>query len=163
LDYYIQSDIEKIIKRAAGILNIKIEEGGTKEIAKRARKTPRIANRLLKRVRDYAEVKGDGVIDYVMAKNSLEMMDIDNLGLDDIDRKILEIIIKRFKGGPCGLQVLSSITSEEKDTLEEVYEPYLLQLGFIARTSRGRVATEAAYKHLGLLSEYSEENQKALI
>jgi Holliday junction DNA helicase RuvB len=163
LNYYIQDDIEKIIKRAAGILSIKIEEGGTKEIAKRARKTPRIANRLLKRVRDYAEVKGNGVIDYDTAKDSLKMMDIDNLGLDDIDRKILEIIIKRFRGGPCGLQILSSITSEEKDTLEEVYEPYLLQLGFIARTSRGRVATEAAYKHLGLISEYDEEYHRALI
>ena len=164
LNYYTQDDINKILKRSAGILNIKLKEGGSEEIAKRARRTPRIANRLLKRVRDYAEVKGNGVIDYDMASNSLKMMEIDNLGLDDIDRNILEIIIKQFKGGPCGLQVLSSITSEEKDTLEEVYEPYLLQLGFIARTSRGRVATEAAYKHLGLMSKYDKSrNQKILI
>ncbi len=163
LNYYVHNDIKKIIERSAGILNIKLEEEGAEEIAKRARKTPRIANRLLKRVRDYAEVKGNGIIDYTMASDSLKMMEIDGLGLDNTDRKILETIIKKFKGGPCGLQVLSSITSEEQDTLEEVYEPYLLQLGFIARTSRGRVATEAAYKHMGFISEYNENNQKALI
>lgn len=163
LNYYIQDDIIKILNRSAGILSIELNENGSKEIAKRARSTPRIANRLLKRVRDYAEVKGNGIIDYKMANKSLKMMDIDQLGLDDIDRKILEIIIKRFKGGPCGLQVLSSITSEEKDTLEEVYEPYLLQLGFITRSSRGRIATKEAYKHLGLMSEYDEERQKNLI
>lgn len=164
LNYYIHEDIKKILKRSAGILSIQLEEKGSEEIAKRARHTPRIANRLLKRVRDYAEVRGNGIIDFEMAKKSLEMMEIDNLGLDDIDRRILEIIIKKFNGGPCGLQVLSSITSEERDTLEEVYEPYLLQLGFLARTSRGRVATEAAYKHLGLMSQYDEnQNQKGLI
>lgn len=163
LNYYIKEDIKSILKRSAQILNIKLEDNGSDEIAKRARRTPRIANRLLKRVRDYAEVKGNGIIDYDIARKSLEMMEIDNLGLDDIDRRILKIIIEKFNGGPCGLQVLSSITSEEQDTLEEVYEPYLLQLGFLARTSRGRVATEAAYKHLGLIAKFNKENQKALI
>jgi Holliday junction DNA helicase RuvB len=159
LNYYHKEDIKKIVKRSANILDISIEDEGADEISKRSRKTPRIANRLLKRVRDYAEVKGNGNITEDMAKESLKMMEIDDLGLDDIDRKILKIIIEKFNGGPCGLQVLSSITSEEQDTLEEVYEPYLLQLGFIARTQRGRVATEEAYRHLGLISKYKKQDK----
>jgi holliday junction DNA helicase RuvB len=162
LNYYDNTDIEKIIKRSADILKINIDNAGTEEIAKRSRKTPRIANRLLKRVRDYAEVRGNGNINTDIAIKSLKMMEIDDLGLDDVDRNILRIIIEKFNGGPCGLQVLSSITSEEQDTIEEVYEPYLLQLGFLARTQRGRIATEEAYRHMGLISKYDKQNNKML-
>jgi Holliday junction DNA helicase RuvB len=150
LNFYEDDDIEKIIKRSAKLLNVKIDDEAAKLIAERARKTPRIANRLLKRVRDYAEVKANGVITKTLAIESLMMLEIDQFGLDQIDRRILETIIKKFNGGPVGLNTLSAATSEEIETIEDVYEPYLLQIGFLNRTPRGRVATEASYKHLGI-------------
>lgn len=148
-DYYKDEDLEKIISRSAGILNLEIEQGAVSEIAKRARKTPRIANRLLKRVRDFAEVKGDGIINMESANLGLDVLDIDGLGLDRIDRKILEIIIDKFKGGPVGLSTIAAAASEDVDTVEEIYEPFLIQCGLLARTPRGRIATENAYRHLG--------------
>lgn len=150
LDFYDLAAMEKIVHRSARILNVKIEDAGAYEIARRSRGTPRVANRLLKRVRDFAEVRAAGVITEVVAKESLEMMEVDHLGLDDVDRKVLETIIKKFEGGPVGIETIAAATSEESDTIMDVYEPYLLQLGFISRTPRGRVATKGAYEHLGL-------------
>ncbi len=149
LNYYEDGDIEKIIKRSANILNTKIEKDASVEIAKRARKTPRVANRLLKRVRDYCEVKGDGVIDLRNCNAGLSVLEVDELGLDSIDREILEIIIDKFKGGPVGLNTIAAATGEDMSTIEEMYEPYLMQLGFIDRSPRGRIVTDIAYKHLG--------------
>lgn len=150
LEFYENEDIEKIIKRSARILNVKADEAGIKLIASRSRQTPRVANRLLKRVRDYAQVKSDGVVGKAASEKALAMLAVDNLGLESVDRKILEMIIKKFSGGPVGLQALAASTGEEETTILEVYEPYLLQLGFINRTPRGREATLTAYKHLGL-------------
>ncbi len=150
LNFYEDADIGKIINRSAKILNIKIDEGAIELLASRARKTPRVANRILKRVRDYAEVKADGIITIELAEVALKNLGVDQFGLDQIDRRILESIIKKFQGGPVGLNTLSAATGEEQATIEEVYEPYLLQLGFLNRTPRGRVATETAYKHLGI-------------
>lgn len=149
LDFYETIDLEKIITRAASILNLTIEPAGSREIARRARGTPRVANRLLKRVRDFALVKGNGSIDREIARQALEMMEIDEEGLDNVDRMILEAIIVKFGGGPVGLETLSACVSEESDTLSDVYEPYLLKLGLIQKTPRGRMATELAYRHLG--------------
>ncbi len=150
LNFYEDQDIGKIIQRSAKILNIKIDDGAVKLLASRARKTPRVANRILKRVRDYAEVKADGAVTEALAEEALRTLGVEQFGLDQIDRKILESIIKKFQGGPVGLNTLSAATGEEQSTIEEVYEPYLLQLGFLNRTPRGRVATESAYKHLGV-------------
>lgn len=150
LNFYEDADIEKIIKRSAKLLNVKIDNEAARLIAERARKTPRIANRLLKRVRDYAEVKANGIITKTLALEALTMLEIDQFGLDQIDRRILETIIKKFNGGPVGLNALAAATSEEIETIEDVYEPYLLQIGFLNRTPRGRTATEPAYKHLGI-------------
>jgi Holliday junction DNA helicase RuvB len=150
LDYYSIDDIFRIITRSARILQIPIEESGTREISSRSRRTPRIANRLLRRVRDYAQVEGDGVITHELANKALEMLEIDELGLDEVDRKLLLTIIEKFEGGPVGVNTLSAATSEEKTTLEDIYEPYLMQIGFLSRTPRGRVATALAYKHFGL-------------
>lgn len=149
LDFYENSDIEKIIKRSARILKVKSDEEGIKLIASRSRQTPRVANRLLKRVRDYVQVKSDGDITKPLAEKALAMLSVDNLGLENVDRKILEAIIKKFGGGPVGLQALAASTGEEEITIQEVYEPYLLQLGFINRTPRGREVTLSAYKHIG--------------
>lgn len=149
LNYYEDGDIEKIISRSANILNTNIEKEASAEIAKRARKTPRVANRLLKRVRDYCEVKADGVIDLRNCHDGLEVLEVDELGLDSIDRKILEIIIDKFKGGPVGLNTIAAASGEDMATIEEMYEPYLMQLGFIDRSPRGRIVTDIAYKHLG--------------
>ena len=149
LDYYSIEDIYKILTRSARILNIPIEEQGTWEIAARSRRTPRIANRLLRRVRDFAQVEGGGVITNEVAKKALEMLEIDALGLDEVDRKLLLTIIEKFEGGPVGVNTLAAATSEEKSTLEDIYEPYLMQIGFLNRTSRGRMATPLAYKHFG--------------
>ncbi len=149
LEMYSPEELSVILKRSAGILGIKIEDDAEMEIAKRSRGTPRIANRLLKRVRDYAEVEGTGVITLESAKKALKMMEIDELGLDSVDHRILTAIIDKFKGGPVGLDTLSAATGEEASTIEDVYEPYLMQLGFIARTNRGRVALPKAYEHLG--------------
>ncbi len=150
LELYEPAELQEIITRSAGILNIDIDADASLNIAKRSRGTPRIANRLLKRVRDYAEVLGSGKITKEITDQALAKMEIDDLGLDFIDRKILDSIINKFGGGPVGLDTLSATTSEDSGTIEDVYEPYLLQLGFIARTPRGRVALEPAYKHLGL-------------
>ncbi len=150
LGFYGVEDIRQILRRSAGILGIKAEEEGLELIARSARATPRVANRLLKRARDFSEIRGDGVITKSIARDSLKMLEVDELGLEPTDRKILETLIDKFNGGPAGIQSLSATTSEEQDTIEEIYEPYLLQLGFIQKTPRGRVATKLAYEHLGL-------------
>ena len=150
LELYSVDELKIIINRSAGILGVKIDDDASIEIAKRARGTPRIANRLLKRIRDYAQVLGEGHVTKTIADKTLDIMEIDDLGLDVVDRKILLSIINKFKGGPVGLDTLSATISEDSSTIEDVYEPYLLQLGFIARTPRGRVALEPAYKHFGL-------------
>ena len=150
LEYYDTEELVKIVKRSAYILKIGIEEQAAREIAMRSRGTPRIANALLKRVRDFAQVMGDGHIDLKIAKYALDKLKIDTLGLDSIDHKILRTIITNFKGGPVGAGTLATAISEDQGTLEEVYEPFLIKEGFIVRTQRGRVATELAYKHLGL-------------
>lgn len=150
LELYDVKDLNKIVRRSAKILEVNIDKEGSLEIAKRSRGTPRIANRLLKRVRDYAAVLGDGNITKEIAKIALEKLEIDDLGLDNIDRKILKTIILNYAGGPVGIETLSSTIGEEVETIEDVYEPYLMQMGFIARTPRGRVATPSAYKHLGI-------------
>ena len=150
LDFYDENSIAAIIKRAAKILLVKAEEGGIKEIASRSRGTPRVANRLLRRVRDYAQVKSDGVITKKLALEALARLEIDNLGLDDLDHRVLRTIIEKYNGGPVGLDTIAASISEEADTIMDVYEPYLLQLGFLDRTPRGRVATPHAYEHLGI-------------
>jgi holliday junction DNA helicase RuvB len=150
LDFYDWEAVAAIIRRSARILDVEIEEGGTQEIARRARGTPRVANRLLKRVRDYAQVMADGVITEPVAQEALARLEIDDLGLDEVDHKVLRSIIEKFDGGPVGLDTIAASISEESDTIMDVYEPYLLQVGFIQRTPRGRVATRLAYEHLGL-------------
>jgi Holliday junction DNA helicase RuvB len=149
LDYYNHPELQQIVLRSAGILDIQCSEEGGFQIARRSRGTPRIANRLLRRVRDFAEVDGDGTIDTEMAVYALTRLDVDEAGLDRVDRKYLACLIDKFEGGPVGVETLSAALSEERDTLEDVYEPFLLQEGFIKRTSRGRVATSLAYTHLG--------------
>lgn len=149
LNFYQMEDIEKIIQRSGRILNVEIEPSAVKIIARRARFTPRVANRLLKRVRDFAQVQGKGIITAGIAKKALEFLEIDYQGLEPGDRKILDILINKFSGGPVGLQALAATASEEKDTILDIYEPYLMQIGFIERTPRGRVATRFAYHHLG--------------
>lgn len=150
LELYTTEELSIILKRSANILGVKIDENASLEIAKRSRGTPRIANRLLKRVRDYAQVLGQGHVTREIANKTLQIMEIDDLGLDTIDRKIMMSIINKFDGGPVGLDTLSATISEDASTIEDVYEPYLLQLGFISRTPRGRIALEPAYKHFGL-------------
>jgi len=150
LDFYNHEAVAAIIRRSARILEVKIEEGGTLEIARRARGTPRVANRLLRRVRDYAQVMADGVITEPVAQEALARLEIDDLGLDEVDHKVLRSIIEKFDGGPVGLDTIAASISEESDTIMDVYEPYLMQVGFIQRTPRGRVATRLAYEHLGL-------------
>ncbi len=150
LDFYDREAIAAIIRRSARILAVEIEEGGTQEVARRARGTPRVANRLLRRVRDYAQVMADGVITEPVAREALARLEIDDLGLDEVDHKVLRSIIEKFDGGPVGLDTIAASISEESDTIMDVYEPYLMQVGFIQRTPRGRVATRLAYEHLGL-------------
>jgi Holliday junction DNA helicase RuvB len=150
LDFYDEEAMKRIVQRSAGLLGVRIEEQGIEEVAKRARGTPRVANRLLRRVRDYAQVRADGVITRKVAHEALAMLEIDALGLDDIDRRVIETIIVKFNGGPVGVDTIAASISEEADTIMDVYEPYLLQLGFIDRTPRGRVATKLAYEHLGI-------------
>ncbi len=150
LELYEPEDLQKIVKRSAGILNVEIDDTASMEIAKRSRGTPRIANRILKRVRDYAAVLGDGKVDLNMAKIALNKLEIDDLGLDHTDRNILLTIIQKYAGGPVGIETLAATTGEEIETIEDVYEPFLMQIGFIARTPRGRIALPAAYEHLNL-------------
>ncbi len=150
LEFYTEEELTTIILRSARVLEVEIEEQGARELAKRSRVTPRLANRLLKRVRDFAQVKYDGVITESVADYALDLLDVDKYGLDNIDRNILLTMIERFQGGPVGLDTLAASISEDAGTLEDVYEPYLLKNGFIQRTPRGRVATELAYAHLGI-------------
>lgn len=156
LDFYNEKELQQIIKRAAKILEVEIDQGGVAEIAKRSRRTPRIANRILKRVRDFAQVKHKGKITKEIADISLKKLDIDESGLDKNDREYLECIIKKFSGGPVGLETISAAISEDKDTIEDVIEPYLLQLGFIDRTPKGRIVTPGAYQHINI----SDPNQE---
>ena len=153
LELYSPEELQKIVERSAGILNVEINSAGAYEIASRSRGTPRIANRLLKRVRDFAEVMGNGKITKEMADIALNRLEIDKLGLDSLDKRFLTMIINGYNGGPVGLETLASALGEESVTLEDVCEPYLMQLGFISRTPRGRCATELAYKHLGLVRD----------
>lgn len=160
LDFYDPAAMEAIVRRSATILDVEIDEAGVGEIARRARGTPRVANRLLKRVRDYAQVRAGGAITRDVAEEALVLLEVDPLGLDDIDRRVLYTIIEKFDGGPVGLETIAAALSEEADTIMDVVEPYLLQLGFLDRTPRGRVATRRAYEHLGIA--YQEPMQPGL-
>lgn len=157
LEIYTQDELATIVKRSASILGIEIDETGAQEIAKRSRGTPRIANRLLKRIRDFAQVKSDGQITQEVARYGLNALEIDDLGLDNTDRIVLKTIINKFDGGPVGLDTLAASTGEEANTIEDVYEPYLLQLGFVQKTPRGRRATRLAYQHLGI--QYTDRDE----
>ena len=163
LDFYDQKSIEAIVKRSARILGVKAEDGGLSEIACRARGTPRVSNRLLRRVRDYAQVKLDGIVNKKAAVEALLKLEVDAIGLDEIDHKVLLTIIKKFNGGPVGLDTIAASISEEADTIMDVYEPYLLQLGFIERTPRGRLATPLAYEHLGMPFKNNKPPQPTLL
>ena len=161
LEFYTIPELEKILTRAAKVLDIEIKKSGAHEIAKRSRGTPRIANRLLRRVRDYAQVKAEGIITVEVAHEALDKLGIDHLGLDLLDRKMLRTIITKFSGGPVGIDTLAASISEERDTIEDIYEPYLMQIGFIERTPRGRVATPGAYEHIGEVPKKSSEPKTA--
>jgi Holliday junction DNA helicase RuvB len=150
LEFYTDDELRFIVERSAEILNVKIDREGSSEIAGRSRGTPRIANRLLRRVRDYAQVRGGGQIDLATAQAALEMMEVDKHGFDDIDRKLLLTIIEKYQGGPVGVNTLAAALAEEPDAIEEIYEPFLMQIGFLNRTPRGRVATRLAYEHFGI-------------
>lgn len=150
LEFYSTEELTQIVKRAARILNVKIEDSGAEEIARRSRGTPRVANRLLKRVRDYAQVRAEGDITPAVANGALDFFEVDSLGLDHTDRSLLRAIIEKFNGGPVGLDTIAAATNEESDTVEDVLEPFLMQLGFLARTPRGRIVTPQAYAHLGI-------------
>jgi len=162
VEYYEPKDLKEIVVRSARILEIPIREQGALEIATRSRGTPRVANRLLRRVRDFAQVKAEGVITREVAREALDMLGVDERGLDKMDRHIMLTIIEKFDGGPIGLDSLSAAVSEEKDTLEDVYEPFLILIGYVKRTPRGRVATRLAYEHFGLSPEQADEAQKRL-
>lgn len=162
MEFYEDHELKEIITRSAKILQVAIEDDAALEIARRSRGTPRIANRLLKRVRDYSDVKGNGLINIPIAKAALELLEIDNQGFDRIDNRILEAIVDNFNGGPVGLETLSYFIGEELDTIEDVYEPYLLQRGFIIRTQRGRMATDKAYKHLNRSRNEKSTNQYSI-
>ena len=161
LDYYDLEAMQSIVARAAGLLKVEAADDGIVEMARRARGTPRVALRLLRRVRDYAQVRADGVITQGVAQEALDLLQVDPLGLDDVDRRVLRTIIEKYNGGPVGLNTIAASISEEQDTIMDVVEPYLLQLGFIDRTPQGRVATQSAYEHLGL--DYTEEGQPRLL
>lgn len=165
LEFYSKDDLVSIVKRSAAILGVELDESGANEIARRSRGTPRITNRLLRRVRDYAEIKAEGFIDETAAIQALDLLDVDKFGFDMMDRRLLLAIIEKFQGGPVGVENLAAVLSEERGTIEDVIEPYLIQQGFIMRTPRGRVATQSAYLHFGLkppemVSEYLTENEE---
>jgi len=162
LDFYDQEAVRTIVRRNADILQMKIEDDAVEEIARRARGTPRVANRLLKRVRDFAQVKANGIATRKVALEALGKLEVDPIGLDELDRKVLHTIIEKFNGGPVGLETIAAAISEEADTIMDVYEPYLLQLGFLERTPRGRMATPLAYKHLNIPYNKDKNNQQAL-
>ena len=157
IDFYNPQEINQVVSRSANILNIGLDEDASLEIAMRSRSTPRIANRLLKRVRDYAQVKGDNYIKMDLCQQAMELLNVDKKGLDEIDRRVLETIVEKFNGGPVGLGTIAAAVNEEVATIEEIYEPFLIQQGFLARTSRGRVVTKFGYEHLG--KKYPEENK----
>jgi Holliday junction DNA helicase RuvB len=160
VEFYKPEELRQIVKRSAKLMEIPIKEEGAYEIARRSRGTPRVANRILRRVRDYAQVEAEGVITLEVAKQALIMLDVDEKGLDRMDRHIMLTIMEKFGGGPIGLDTLSAAVSEEKDTLEDVYEPYLIQMGYIKRTPRGRVATKLAYEHFGITMKLTPEQKK---
>jgi holliday junction DNA helicase RuvB len=162
LEFYTPTEVQKIIQRAAKILDVKIHQEAASELAKRARLTPRIANRLLKRVRDYADVNGDGIIDTTISTQALALLEIDDLGLDPADRMLLEAIIDNYKGGPVGVETLAALTAEERSTIEDFIEPYLMQIGLLERTPRGRKVTHKTYTHLGK-KPHANDNQASLI
>lgn len=161
LNFYEEDEIARIIERSASILSVGIDELANRIIAQRSRKTPRVANRLLKRVRDFADVKADGTISHDVALAALSMLEVDEFGLDQIDRKILLALIEKFSGGPVGLNTLSAATNEEMETIEDIYEPFLMQIGFLERTPRGRIATKRAYEHLG--AKFSENDSQMFL
>jgi Holliday junction DNA helicase RuvB len=161
LDYYDLEAMKLIVQRAASMLKVEVEDGGVEEIGRRARGTPRVALRLLRRVRDYAQVRADGKVTAQIAKEALDLLQVDPLGLDDLDRRVLKTIINKYGGGPVGLNTIAASISEEQDTIMDVVEPYLLQLGFLDRTAQGRIATKSAYEHLKL--QYREEGQQRLL
>ncbi|HLE71320.1 MAG TPA: Holliday junction branch migration DNA helicase RuvB [Vicinamibacteria bacterium] len=150
LDFYTEDDLERVILRSAAILGVAIQQPAARSIARRSRGTPRIANRLLRRVRDFAQVKADGAITEAVAQDALTLLEVDEMGFDEMDRSILFTLMDKFSGGPVGLSTVAAVVGEEADTIEDVYEPYLIQIGFLDRTPRGRVATERAYRHFGL-------------
>jgi Holliday junction DNA helicase RuvB len=162
LEFYNPDEVQQIIERAAQILNVKIDKPAAGELAKRSRLTPRIANRLLKRVRDYADVNGDGIIDTKISHSALKLLDIDELGLDAADRMLLEAIIENYNGGPVGVETLAALTAEERSTIEDFYEPYLMQIGLLERTPRGRKVTAKTYRHLGK-KPYPDSTQSSLL
>lgn len=162
LEFYAPAEIRQIIERAAKILNVKIDKAAAEKLAARARLTPRIANRLLKRVRDYADVNGDGIIDHVISDKALGLLEVDELGLDPADRMLLNAIIDNYGGGPVGVETLAALTAEERGTIEDFYEPYLMQIGLLERTPRGRKVTHKAYKHLGK-KKSSADGQTSLV
>jgi Holliday junction DNA helicase RuvB len=161
LDYYDLEAMQAVVTRAARLLNVQVDQGGVEEIGRRARGTPRVALRLLRRVRDYAQVRADGNVTKQLAMGALDLLQVDPLGLDDVDRRVLRTIIEKYGGGPVGLNTIAASISEEQDTIMDVVEPYLLQLGFLDRTPQGRVATKSAYEHLGLT--YTDEGQPRLL
>ena len=162
LEYYSPGELEEVIRRSARALSIAIDDAGAREIARRARGTPRVANRLLRRVRDFAQVEGDGTIGRGIADHALSRMEVDAEGLDVMDRKILRVILEKFQGGPVGVETICASVSEERDTVEDVYEPFLIQQGFLKRTPRGRVATPSAFRHLGLPPPKRTPEQESL-
>lgn len=162
LQFYSTTELMNIVKRSAGLLGVEIDEDGAREIAHRSRGTPRVANRLLRRVRDFAQVKGNGIVSRDIADAALKMLDVDKLGLDSVDRKFLRIILEKFSGGPVGIDNLASALGEDRETLEDVIEPYLIQNGLIQRTQRGRMATATAYKHFGLIEPSAAQLPKDL-
>jgi len=163
LDFYTKAELEKIVSRSARILDIEIHDEAVSEIARRARGTPRVANRLLRRVRDYAQVRGDGRATVDTTRTALGMLEVDEIGLEPLDRQLLHTVIVKFKGGPVGLDTLATSLSEEPETIEDVHEPFLIQIGFLARTARGRVATELAYRHIGIEPPQPESQQTRLL
>jgi len=163
LDFYSKAELERIVTRSARILEIEIQSEAVSEVARRARGTPRIANRLLRRVRDYAQVKADGRATVDVTRRALSMLEVDEIGLEPLDRRLLDTLIVKFRGGPVGLDTLATSVSEEPETIEDVHEPYLIQIGFLARTARGRVATELAYRHLGIVPPAASTEQTRLL
>jgi len=161
LNYYPAEELEHIVNRTAEVMKVQIEPNGARELARRARGTPRVANRLLRRVRDYAQVRANGIVTEAVAREALEMLDVDHFGLDEMDARLLRALIEKFEGGPVGLQTIAAAVGEDADTIEEVYEPFLVQNGFLQRTSRGRVATALAFRHFGYTPPAQDNDAQA--